>query len=501
CFHCHGPDEKERKADLRLDTREGALAAITPGQPESSLLFERIAHPDIDERMPPAKSNLQLSPEEIDLLKRWIKDGAEYDRHWAFKLPKKKAVPDFAEGWGRNPIDAFIGHRLAEEGLEPSPEADRRTLLRRVTLDLTGLPPTPEEIHAFLKDESPDAYEKAVDRLLSSVHYGERMTLVWLDAARYADTGGYQGDTPRTMWPWRDWVIRAYNRNLPFDRFTVEQLAGDMLPEPTMEQRLATGFNRNHRINNEGGVLADEFLVEYVADRVETTGAVWLGLTIGCARCHSHKYDPIEQTEYFQLFAYFNGVPEKGKAGGNAAPTMVVSRDAGDTVLKKLEGDLAKLETELDEAGRKLGESQRQWEASLTREVQWTGTRQLADTANKEIGFSTDLRQLTAIRLRPGADRISTVSGTLIPPDAHQIRGRYVRVQLPGKKRYLSLAEVEVFDRTHNVARGGKATQSTTGFSGAAQLAIDGKTSSSYSSKTITHTLEETEPWWEVDLG
>jgi len=320
CYACHGPDEAARLTELRFDTKEGAFAdlggyrAIVPGDPDRSEMFKRITAGEEALRMPPAYSGLELNKKEIELIRLWIEQGARWQRHWSFIPPQRPPLPEIAdEGWTRNPIDFFVLDRLRKEQLHPSAPADKTVLIRRVTLDLTGLPPTPEEVDAFLADDSPQAYEKVVDRLLRSPRYGEHMALGWLDAARYADSNGYQTDGERTMWRWRDWVIEAFNANMPFDRFTVEQLAGDMLPQPTLEQRIATGFNRNHRGNGEGGIIADEFAVEYVVDRVETTATVWLGLTLGCARCHDHKYDPVSQKDFYRSFAFFNNIPERGK--------------------------------------------------------------------------------------------------------------------------------------------------------------------------------------------
>jgi hypothetical protein len=331
CFQCHGPDSAKRKAKLRLDTEEGIFAdrdgrkAVVPVSLDRSELYRRISAAEESERMPPAKAGGRLATRDIDLVRRWIEQGAKWEKHWAFSKPERPSLPAVRNTkWVRNPIDAFVLARLEREGLEPSAEADRATLIRRVTLDLTGLPPTPADVDAFVADDSPDAYEKVVGRLLASPRYGERMAIRWLDAARYADTNGYQNDGDRIMWRWRDWVIDAYNRNLPFDRFTIEQLAGDLLPHPTLDQRIATGFNRNHRLNAEGGIIPEEYAVEYVVDRVETTATVWLGLTLGCARCHDHKFDPIRQKEFYQVFAYFNNVPERGKAVkyGNSPPLI-----------------------------------------------------------------------------------------------------------------------------------------------------------------------------------
>lgn len=327
CLHCHGPDAKKRKADLRLDelasaiAQRGGLQAIAPGKPERSTLLERVQSDDPDVQMPPADAGQRrLTPGEIDLLRRWIAQGAKWSEHWSFVVPRRPSLPTVRDDtWPRNGVDYFILSRLDREGLRQSTQADPVGLLRRVTQDLTGLPPTIEEVENFLADDSPDAYEKVVARLLNSPRYGEHMALAWLDAARYADTSGYQADWERFMWPWRDWVVGANNANFPFDQFTVEQLAGDLLPNATLSQVLATGFNRNHRINDEGGSLDAEFEVEYVVDRVDTTSTVWLGLTAGCARCHDHKYDPISQKEYYRLFAFFNNVPEKGIDGRHGA--------------------------------------------------------------------------------------------------------------------------------------------------------------------------------------
>lgn len=319
CFNCHGQDPKSVAADLVLNRRETATAdlgggvhAIVPGKPEESEMMKRITAPE-GERMPPASTKKTLTQEEIAILERWIKEGAEYKEHWAFVPPVRVAPPAVQnKAWPKNEIDRFILAKQEESGLKPSAEAPKATLLRRASLDITGLPPTPEEIAAFEADKSKNAYEKQLDRLLASPRYGERMAMDWLDAARYADSNGYQADFERYQWRWRDWVIDAFNKNKPFDKFTVEQLAGDMLPNATLDQKIATGFNRNHRINTEGGVIAEEWRVETVIDRVETTSTVWLGLTSGCARCHDHKYDPISMKSFYGMYAYFNNVPESG---------------------------------------------------------------------------------------------------------------------------------------------------------------------------------------------
>ncbi|HXG10509.1 MAG TPA: DUF1553 domain-containing protein [Gemmataceae bacterium] len=317
CFGCHGPDSASRKAGLRLDQREAALkaGAIVPGDPDASELVRRIFETEPSQIMPPPKTKKTLSPQQKELLRAWVAAGAPYQPHWSFiPVPKTVAVPRPPDphGWGRNPIDAFILDRLQREKIEPAVEASRETWLRRVTFDLTGLPPTIEEIDAFLADQSEDAYHKVVNRLLASPAYGERMANDWLDVARYADTFGYQADRDTHVWPWRDWVIRAFNANLPYDQFILWQTAGDLLENPTREQRLATAFNRLHRQTNEGGSIEEEFRVEYVADRLRTNGMAFLGLTLECARCHDHKYDPITMREYYQLSAFFNNIDEHG---------------------------------------------------------------------------------------------------------------------------------------------------------------------------------------------
>lgn len=316
CFHCHGPDAKTRQADLRLDTKGGIEVVIVPGAPDESELIRRITSDDPDEHMPPAESKLVLTDEQISTLRQWVESGGKWQGHWAFQPIRRPRVPDDATGWSSNSIDAFVLERMKRDRLAPLEPASKEKLLRRVTFDLTGLPPTLKEIDDFLADESEAAYQKVLDRLFASPRYGERMVWEWLEAARYADTNGFQGDPERTMWPWRDWVIKAFNDNMPFDQFTIEQLAGDMLPDATLSQRIASGFNRNHMFNGEGGRIAEETRVENVFDRTETTATVWMGLTLTCCRCHDHKYDPITQQEYFGLYAFFNNTSETGSPGG-----------------------------------------------------------------------------------------------------------------------------------------------------------------------------------------
>jgi hypothetical protein len=323
CFRCHGPDSNKRQAGLRLDQSQSAFAelesgarAIIPGDPVGSELVARISAADPDFRMPPAEHGEPLSAEQVERIRLWIEQGAEYQTHWSFIAPRRTALPFVKEtSWPRNAIDFFVLAQLEAKGLPHADDADRQALIRRLAFDITGLPPTLEEVDAFVRDSSPAAYERLVEKYLASPAYGENMARSWLDLARYADTNGYQYDTERTHWVWRDWVIHAYNQNKPFDQFTIEQLAGDLISDATSDQILATGFNRNHGITIEGGVIDEEYRTEYVMDRLITTGTVWLGLTVGCARCHDHKYDPISQQEFYQLYAYFNLVPERGQSG------------------------------------------------------------------------------------------------------------------------------------------------------------------------------------------
>ncbi|GAB4142567.1 MAG: DUF1553 domain-containing protein [Planctomycetaceae bacterium] len=388
CFTCHGPDNTKRKADLRLDTKSGLFSmrddgpVVQSGQPLKSLLYQRITTNDSDLKMPPADSGKSLSAKEIALLKSWIESGANWQKHWAFVVPVRPKIPQSKhQTWIRNPIDAFVLSRLEREGLSPAPPANRVTWLRRVSLDLTGLPPTPEEVDAFLADRSPKAFEKVVDRLLNSNRFGEKMAVHWLDAARYADTSGYQNDGPREMWRWRDWVIEAFNDNKPFDQFTIEQIAGDMLPNATLDQKIATAFNRNHRGNAEGGIIPEEFQVEYVVDRVETTFTVFQGLTMGCARCHEHKFDPFTQKDFYRVFAYFNNIPESGRAikEGNSPPFIKAPTRSQQQHLAKLDARLKTLNQQFQSLQPALKQAQFRWEKTVNpnTNIEWTIPRKL----------------------------------------------------------------------------------------------------------------------------
>ncbi|HXJ42568.1 MAG TPA: DUF1549 domain-containing protein, partial [Bryobacteraceae bacterium] len=417
CFSCHGPDEANRKAGLRLDTEDGAKKArgtrtpVVSRNAAASEILRRVAPENPAMRMPPVYSGKPaLTAAEVATLRTWIEQGARWQMHWSFIAPVKPAEPAVRNpAWLRNPVDSFILARLEREGLAPSKEAERAQLLRRVRFDLTGLPPTLAELDAFLADKSPDAYEKVVDRLLASPRYGERMAVDWLDAARYADTHGYQTDPEKEMWPWRDWVVNAFNRNQRYDQFTIDQLAGDLLPNSTLEQKIATGFQRNHRINSETGSIAEEFHAENLVDRASTVGTVWMGLTVGCARCHDHKYDPIATKEFYGLFAFFNGVDEAGNGGtrdarGNFKPFMRLPAP-------ELEAQVAAKDVELAEARRNLAEVEK---ALAPGQAAWERTAATYQPA-WEVLQPADLKADGGVTLRALPDG-SILAGGARPP-------------------------------------------------------------------------------------
>lgn len=426
CFSCHGPDGEQRKAGLRFDTREGLLGApgrlgpFVPGKPGRSEAIVRILAENAAERMPPMEAKRPLNAEQIRTLRQWVAEGARWQRHWAFEPVERPALPMIANsGWARNEIDFFIRRQLDAESLVPASEASREELIRRLHLDLHGLPPTPEAVDAFVQDPSPNAYERLLDRLFASPRYGERMVWNWLDAARYADSNGYQGDRERTMWPWRDWAARAFNDNMPYDEFTVFQLGGDLLLHPTQEQGLATGFNRNHMINGEGGRIPEENRVDYVMDMTETVGTVWLGLTLNCCRCHDHKFDPLSQRDYYSLFAFFNQTPVDGSGGDPQTPPVMalpterqqarklhfgVARQAAEQTLRQWENrELGAVQSnEIDEEVRKILDTDiaerkdrqldrliqyaENWRAEYLRQLQTLKKlRQQQDALNREI--------------------------------------------------------------------------------------------------------------------
>lgn len=370
-------------------------------------MIRRITSENDNVRMPPVDSGRTLTKQQVELLTEWIRQGARWQKHWSFVAPQRPSLPAVTDkAWPRNPIDYFILAELEKRGVKPSPEADRATLIRRLSFDLTGLPPTLAEIDQFISDKSANAYEKVVDRLLASPRYGERMAFRWLDAARYADTNGYQIDGERNMWRWRDWVIGAFNRNLPFDQFVIEQLAGDLLPDASLDQRIATAFNRNHRSNSEDGIVPAEYAVEYVVDRVDTTSTVFMGLTVGCARCHNHKYDPITQREYYQLFAYFNNIPEYGRVSnfGNSPPWISAPDRNQQSALKALEDEIKATERQLAVLVKNSTASQKQWEGSLSGSPQWFPNEDLL------VRHELDENALLDVR-KPLADKTAGLTG------------------------------------------------------------------------------------------
>lgn len=539
CFTCHGPDEAQLQADLRLDSRAGATrnldgrSAIVPGSPEKSELMVRVSSRDNDLRMPPADSGDPLSAKEIDQLRRWIREGAKYAKHWSYESPIQSIPPEVQHKQAiRNAIDRFVLRRLEQKKLGPSPEADRYTLIRRLSLDLTGLPPTIERAERFVNDQDPRAYEQLVDELLGSSAYGERWATMWLDLARYADSAGYANDPSRTIWLYRDWVIRSLNANMPFDQFTIEQLAGDLLPQPTHEQLIATAFHRNTLTNSEGGTNDEEFRNAAIIDRVNTSLQVWMGTTIGCAQCHNHKYDPITQEEYFRLFAILNNTEDADRA--NEAPVLSVMTPEQEARKASLQKQIDDLSDRLYPSGEALAAAISQWEAEARKPISWTrlkpfqmssvGTalsveivdgkpvQKESETAVLNIDVRTDLRNITGFRLEAPANEnakedstarfaLSGLSVQVVEGDISPKQGRYVRVTLPGKGKFLHLAEVEVYSRGRNIAPEGKASQSSTDFGGPAARGNDGNTDGVYANNSVTHTAQQNDPWWEVDLG
>ncbi|HEV3115546.1 MAG TPA: DUF1549 domain-containing protein, partial [Gemmataceae bacterium] len=370
CYQCHGPDDKQRKADLRLDTEEGIAGVVTRGKPDESELIARITAADAAQRMPPRKTGKKLTAQEVELFTRWVKEGAPYSKHWAYVKPLRPALPQVKDrSWPKTAIDTFLLARLEREGLKPSPEADRHAIIRRLSLDLTGLPPTLQEVKQFVNDRSPEAYEKLVDRLLAKSTYGEHWARLWLDLARYADSAGYADDPPRTIWLYRDYVIQALNANKPFDQFTIEQIAGDLLPKPTQEQLIATAFHRNTQTNNEGGTDDEEFRNVAVVDRVNTTMAVWMGTTINCAQCHNHKYDPITQEEYFRFFAILNNTADADRS--DEAPVLPVFTAEQERQRKYLQDQIARVEADLRAPRADVDAAQAKWEKTFPLDLKW----------------------------------------------------------------------------------------------------------------------------------
>ncbi|MBN8246055.1 MAG: DUF1553 domain-containing protein [Verrucomicrobia bacterium] len=548
CFQCHGPDAGAggTKKALRLDLPEAALAprgdrtAIVAGDPGRSELVRRIVTEDPDDHMPPPDSGKTLTQDEVALLKRWIAEGAAYSRHWAYVPPQRPELPAVQEtAWPRNPVDRFILARLEAEGLKPSPEAEATTLVRRAALDLTGLPPTLEEADEFLRDREPQAFERLVDRLCRKEAYGEHWARLWLDQARYADSAGYSDDPARTIWGYRDYVIRSFNANQPFDQFTVEQIAGDLLPDPEDDQWVATAFHRNTMTNNEGGTNDEEYRNVALVDRVNTTMAVWMGTTMACAQCHNHKYDPITQEEYFRMFAILNNTADADR--GDESPVHALFTPEQKRQRTAWESELAQLDTLLKTRTPELDRAQEAWELQFATDLAWEPLKpgqassqagaavELEDdgavriarggkTDTYTVGFpSASAQEITGLRLtalpeeRPpgggvghadGNFVLTRVRAAVVSATPQAVAGRFLRIELPGREKYLSLAEVQIFQGTNNIARAGEARQSSTAYDGPARLAIDGNTDGDFSAaRSTTHTEASTDPWWEVDLA
>jgi hypothetical protein len=438
CYQCHGPDEKERKADLRLDTEDGMFAdlgghaAIVRGKPDESALVRRVRGTEPGKAsMPPKKSGKKLTPQEIDLLARWVKQGAPYARHWSYVKPNRHALPTVKDGaWPKTPVDHFLLARLEREGLKPAPEADRYALIRRVSLDLTGLPPSLKEVDTFVTDPDPAAYEKLVDRLLDKSSYGEHWAHMWLDLARYADSAGYADDPPRTIWLYRDYVIKALNANKPFDKFTIEQIAGDLLPNATEEQLVASAFHRNTLTNNEGGTSDEEFRNVAVVDRVNTTMAVWMGTTIACAQCHNHKYDPITQEEFFRFFAILNNTEDSDKS--DERPVLSVLSVDQKRQRERLQAEIDKLDAVLRTPTPEIKASQAKWEQSFPLDMKWNVLK--PSGVKSQNGSTFTVAEDAAIRFAAGAKNDTyTVE---IPLDATPLRALRIEAlpdpKLPG---------------------------------------------------------------------
>ncbi|MEO1524818.1 MAG: DUF1553 domain-containing protein [Planctomycetota bacterium] len=534
CILCHGPDEAERAADLRLDTHDGAsedlggYAAIVPGDAEASEIIARIVTDDEDIRMPPPEHATALSEREVDLLKRWINEGAKYAKHWSYEPPKFDGLPAVEnESWPINGIDYFVLSKLEEAGLGPAATADRLTLARRVAIDLTGLPPTWDEAQAFARDTSSDAYERYVDAQLSKPTFGERWARVWLDLARYADSAGYADDPPRTIWAFRDYVIRSLNENKPFDQFTIEQIAGDLLDSPTEEQLIATAFHRNTLTNNEGGTNDEEFRNVAVVDRVNTTMAVWMGTTMACAQCHTHKYDPITHEEYFKFFALLNSTEDADRR--NESPTIELYSESQKQRREEIQNRRGDLRRILEEQTPELDKALDQWLAELGSEPRWdtaipisadSGHRSLAieddgwvnvsgtkeHNATYTVDVPTTDEPITGLQIEIPAEQrdnfvLSRVTAEWKKPEQAKTEARFVRLTVPGKRRFLHVAEVEVYSEGVNIAVLGKATQSSVDYGGPADRVIDGDYDGDFNNGSVNHTKQEDSPWVEIDLG
>lgn len=555
CFACHGPDSAKREGGFRLDDKNSYLSPadsgdppVVAGKPDKSQLWHRIMIDDADQRMPPPSFGSALTSKEKELVKQWIESGAELPPHWSFVSPTRSPVPSLdgealsapstVSNW-TSPIDRFVLHAMKQRGFQPSQQAKRYELLRRVSLDLTGLPPTAAEVAVFQADSSPMAYERQVDRLLASPAFGENWARKWLDLARYADSAGYADDPDRTIWAYRDWVIRAINQNMPVDQFTIEQLAGDLLPNPTNDQLTATAFHRNTLTNNEGGTNDEEFRNVAIVDRVNTTMAVWMGLTMSCAQCHNHKYDPLSQAEYFKLFAILNQSQDADRR--DESPLIELFSDSQMQQLEGWRNRLQEIESKLSVPGD--SPELAAWEAKI-KQPDWQrleptkySSARLSDATIRDNGSllvkpvsklvwadtqavefnlpkAPQAIQAIAIRTLPDSSLpaggaglgngnfvLTDLQAELIPKAESTPTTKFVRIELKGKEKILSLAEVQVFVGETNVALQGKASQSSTSYEGDASRAIDGNTSGDFEVKSTTHTATEQSPWWEIELA
>ena len=534
CFACHGPDESERAAGLRLDTAEGSLqdlggySAIVAGDPDSSELLQRVLSEDPDFRMPPPESGSALTQQQVAVLSRWIEQGAKYAEHWSYISPRRPTPPEMtSHGWGENEIDRFVLSKLSDQGLQPSQSADRLTLARRLSLDLVGLPPTWQEAEYFLNDQSSNAYEKYVDSLLKKDAFGERWAHVWLDLARYADSAGYADDPPRTIWAYRDYVIKSLNDNKPFDQFTIEQIAGDLLPNPSSSELIATAFHRNTLTNNEGGTNDEEFRNVAVVDRVNTTMSVWMGTTIACAQCHTHKYDPLTQKEYFELFAFFNNSQDADRR--DESPLHEVWTEAQIETKEKLKHQHERLLEKLKVVTPEIAEAQQNWISSLSLEPDWkylrpsnvASQRPVAvieedgwvrlkesdvDTDSMEVRCAIDPLSITGLKIQVADSQrrnfvLSEITARWEPTEKNVVNAQFVRVELPGNQKMIHLAEIEAYGGDLNHALAGQATQSSTDFGGNAAYVNDGNTDGNFNNLSVTHTAVSDSPWIEIDLG
>ena len=553
CFACHGPDESKVESGLRLNDFESATSpadsgsrALVPGSVSESELIRRIVSNDESERMPPPHIGAKLSEREVELFKSWVASGAKYSKHWSFDRIQSSSLessfPDsYFPTWHYSPIDILVLRKLSERSWVPSEEVDRRTLQRRLTLDLTGLPPTLEQQTAYLGNTSEFAYEQLVDSLLASPAMGEHWGRKWLDLARYADSAGYADDPPRTIWAYRDWVIHSINDGMPFDQFTIEQLAGDLLANPTDDQLVATAFHRNTLTNNEGGTNDEEFRNVAVVDRVNTTMAVWMGVTMACAQCHTHKFDPITQTEYFQVFAILNQTTDADKT--DESPVLKWFTPQQRSEQESTQTELSKVETALLVPDDALKPEQRLWARDLHSPIVWQPTKPVSAGAKSKSSFTihddgkvtvdaiadsdtftielpisdrTTLESLSGLQVRSVPDAtlpnggaaigdgnfvLTNLAATLTGTDSKSTSGRFVRIDLPGESKILSLSEVQVFASEENISKVARATQSSTSLEGTAERAIDGNTSGKFSENSTTHSETSTDPWWEVDLG